>query len=567
MATTTAADIPSEPAGAAPLPTPPNFPVRWPEAGDERYFWLFDRMHAPEPLTAADAAYYKGVYDHGITMAARHYGLPLRALTRQINTYHFLALVPEPLPPAEAEPRATGTVDALGAAMARLTELWNDEFLPEIERYLAEWESHDLTGADLPQLVAWLERSITGAERLGELHMRLWFPMMIAISSFEDLYRELFAGDAADPHRLLQGFENKTVAGGRALWRLSRRALANPAARQALEERAAADVPAALAASGAGRAFLDELDAYLRTWGQRGERWGWSHTSWIEDPTPVIKNLKDYITQPKRDLDAEIATLAAERERLVAAARERLATYPAPVLAQFEFLLHAAQAAIVLTEDHTYWIDFRCMHQVHRLLLELGRRFAAAGVLDRPDDVFLLSPAEVCETAAATPFRERRPLVAARRAEMAYFRTIAPPPALGTPPLGSPPTDPLSLAIGKFFGAPPPPAEEPAVIHGNAGSRGRTRGPARIIRSLAEATRLQPGDILVTETTAPPWTPLFATVAAIVTDTGGILSHCAVVAREYGIPAVVGTGSATSRLRDGQLVEVDGDAGLVRVIG
>ena len=87
-----------------------------------------------------------------------------------------------------------------------------------------------------------------------------------------------------------------------------------------------------------------------------------------------------------------------------------------------------------------------------------------------------------------------------------------------------------------------------------------------MIRSLAEAGRLRPGDVLVAETTAPPWTPLFATAVAIVTDTGGVLSHCAVVAREYGIPAVVGTGSATSVIQEGQLVEVDGDAGIVRLL-
>ena len=172
-------------------------------------------------------------------------------------------------------------------------------------------------------------------------------------------------------------------------------------------------------------------------------------------------------------------------------------------------------------------------------------------------------------TAEALPRPDRRRLAGARRAEMAYFRTIAPPPALGTPPAGPPPTDPLNVAIGKFFGAPPPApdaAAEPGVLRGTAGSPGTARGPARVVRSLAEAGRLRPGDVLVAETTAPPWTPLFATAAAIVTDTGGVLSHCAVVAREYGLPAVVGTGAATATIQDGQLVEVDGDAGLVRLL-
>ena len=86
-----------------------------------------------------------------------------------------------------------------------------------------------------------------------------------------------------------------------------------------------------------------------------------------------------------------------------------------------------------------------------------------------------------------------------------------------------------------------------------------------MVRSLSEAGKLRRGDVLVAPSTAPSWTPLFATVAAVVTDTGGVLSHCAVVAREYGVPAVVGTGRATTTIRDGQILEVDGDAGLVRI--
>src|SRR5205085_165264 len=203
---------------------------------------------------------------------------------------------------------------------------------------------------------------------------------------------------------------------------------------------------------------------------------------------------------------------------------------------------------------------------LRRVFLEFGRRFAAAGVVDTPDDVFYLTPDEVRETATALPRLDRRRLVAGRRAEMEYFRTITPPPALGTTLSEPPPEDPLSRALGKFFGAPPPAPAEPHVLRGAAGSPGTARGPACVIRSLADAGEFHKGAVLVAATTAPAWTPLFATAAAVVTDSGGILSHCAVVAREYGIPAVVGAGTATAVLRDGQLLEVDGDAGTVRIV-
>jgi phosphohistidine swiveling domain-containing protein len=104
------------------------------------------------------------------------------------------------------------------------------------------------------------------------------------------------------------------------------------------------------------------------------------------------------------------------------------------------------------------------------------------------------------------------------------------------------------------------------TITGMPGSAGVVRGRARVVHCLAEAVKLQPGDVLVTESTEPPWTPLFATAGAIVTDTGGVLSHSAVVAHEYRIPAVVGTGYATSTFHDGQWLEVDGGAGTVRLV-
>jgi pyruvate,water dikinase len=276
--------------------------------------------------------------------------------------------------------------------------------------------------------------------------------------------------------------------------------------------------------------------------------------------------LKDYVTQPDRNLDAELSALAVEREELVAQTRQRLAGYPQPVVQEFEFLLKAAQEAAVVGEDHNFWIDFCAIYQVRRVLLEFGRRFTEAGVVDKADDVLFLTPDELRETANALPRIDCRRVVAGRRAEMDYFRTIQPPAALGTRPAGPPPESPLRRALGKFFGAPPAPPTEPDVLRGNAGSPGIARGPARVVRSLAEAAKLQPGDILVAETTSVPWTPLFATVAAIVTDAGGVLSHCAVVAREFGIPAVVGTGQATAVIHDGQLLEVNGDSGVVRML-
>ncbi len=541
--------------------------MNWEQPDDESLLWLHDRQHWPASIMPIDGWSVYQAYQEGISFAMAAYGLPLRCRARRLNTYLYSALVPLPVPPTEADEQGRAAQEKLTAMMARLGDAWSGEFLPEIRAHLAYWQGFDLPGATLPALLAHLEETVMRHRRLYEIHMLLWFAFMPAISLFEEAYHDLFGDeDALNAHRLLQGFDNKTVEMGNALWRLSRRALEEPEVRRVLEEQAAADVPALLRASPEGQAFLAELDAYLDVYGQGILQWELAYPSPREDPTPVIKTLKDYLTQPDRDVAAEREVLAAERERSVAEARRRLHGYPEPAVAHFEFLLRAAQEGVVLSAEHGFWIDYRGLYEVRRVFLEFGRRFAAAGVVEAPEDVFYLVPGEVQETAAALPRLDRRPLIAGRRAEMAYFRTVPPPPALGTVPSGPPPADPISRAMAKYFGEPAPTAAEPGTLHGNAGSPGIARGPACVVRSLADAGKLQPGDVLVAETTAPPWTPLFASAVAVVTDTGGILSHCAVVAREYGIPAVVGTGTATTTIVDGQLVEVDGHRGTVRLL-
>jgi pyruvate,water dikinase len=219
-----------------------------------------------------------------------------------------------------------------------------------------------------------------------------------------------------------------------------------------------------------------------------------------------------------------------------------------------------------LTEDHGFYIDYRAMYQIRRVLVEAGRRLVEAGDIGDLDDLFYLTVDEIRSALAGQGGSDLPQAVSDRRAEMQRWAGFEPPPALGISD-GGPPPGALGRSMAKFFGRDPvPPADEPGEIRGHAGSAGVARGTARILRSITDAHRLIPGDVLVATTTAPPWTPLFAAAAAVVTDTGGILSHCAVVAREYGIPAVVGCGDATERITDGDELEVDGTTGIVRIV-
>ena len=549
------------------IPAPPNFPVSWENPEDEGRFWTLNRMHTPDPITQMDELFIGYVWQ-GVSTVAQIYDIPVRTRTRRINTYMYVTILPVAPPEDGMEAQSKRSEAKLRAVFARIGNLWKLDLFPEVKQYLDDWRSFDLPGASMPELLAHFDETVARHIRLWEIHFLVVLPKHIVISMFYDLCRDLFGSENRfEAYQLLRGFDNKTLEAARALWRLSRAALASPGARRILEETATSGVIAALEESPGGRPFLGKVQEFLKEYGQLSEKpFQLYAPGWIEDPTPVIKNLKDYITQPDRDQEAELSTLAVEREGLVAQARQRLEGHPQAVVEEFEFLLKAAQEAAVVGEDHNFWIDFCAIYQVRRVLLEFGRRFVEAGVMDKAEDVLFLTPEEMRETAHALPTLNRRPLVAGRRAEMEYFRTIQPPAALGASPATPPPDSPLRRALGKFFGTPPAPPTEPDVLRGNAGSPGIARGPAKVVRSLAEAAKLQPGDVLVAETTSVPWTPLFATAAAIVTDAGGVLSHCAVVAREFRIPAVVGTGQATATIHDGQLLEVNGDLGVVRVL-
>lgn len=551
---------------------PPDFPVTWEQPEQAELHWTRDREHLPDPITPMfnSCAAAMAIASRNRSAARLDEALVAR-YDRPINHYLYTSVVAFRGTPGEMEARARRNREKSTAIALRLREIWEREWLPGLESHWAFWASFDLAGADLPALARHLEDSLAHGARLYEIHYYMTPPLWFAIHEFETLYCDLFpAATALDAHRLLQGFDNKTLEIGRALWRLSRLARTCPAVRAVIERHTAAEALTALEQSEDGRGFLDELRAFLRAYGGRSNLWDWGYPSWEDDPTPVFGNLKHYVTQPDRDLAAERAAAAAEREAAVAGARAALSGYPQPVIDRFETWLQAAQLALVLTENHTYYIDFNGFGWIRRVISEFGRRFAAQGRLDDASDIFYLELDEL-RALAADPELDLSALAVRRRAEMAYWAGYDEPRELGTRPAEAPylysaDARRVMRYVGGMEGESPAADDEPGVLHGQAGSSGRVVGTARVIRTLADAGRLQRGDILVTTTTAPPWTPLFLTVAGVVTDAGGLLSHGAVVSREYRIPAVVGTRNATEQIEDGQLIEVDGDTGTVRVL-
>jgi len=268
------------------------------------------------------------------------------------------------------------------------------------------------------------------------------------------------------------------------------------------------------------------------------------------------------------------ASLAARRERAAAGARATLTSEWQR--ARFDRALARAAAAYPVREDNEYFTVSAPLALVRRAALEIGRRLANRGQLGRRDDVFQLGPDET--RAALRDRAARHDLVTHAKGERAWVLAHPGPSSYGDDP-GAPPAftslppearlanEGFLWAIDQIFG----PATREGIgtdgaVSGVPASPGSYTGQVRVIRHEAQFDRLRAGDVLVCPVTSPVWSVLFPSIGALVTDTGGMLSHPAIIAREYGIPAVVATGNGTSALHDGQLVTVDGTAGIVRTV-
>jgi pyruvate,water dikinase len=548
------------------IPIPPDFLIAWDDPHDPERFFERETQHFPEQLTALEGWFIKGVvFDQGFNGGCEYYGLPVRNTIRIINTYTYQSIAPVSHDKDELEQIGRAAVEKVAGTFGKHLDTWNSEYLPEIKEHVAFWESFDAASASDEEFAAFIDESVERYTAAWLIHFKTVIPVLLGMSMFDDMYAEVFgADDGFASFRLLQGLDNMTLVVDRALYAVSESARSSDAVRAALAAGDAAAVLDALESTDEGRAFRAELDGFLQEFGKRHDGYvSVGKPSWIEDPSAVLENIRDYVEQPERDPDAELAELAAERERALVEARARLEDKPEELRQQFELLLKAGQDGTILQEDHNFWIDARVNYELRQACRAAGERLAAAGVIASADDVVHLTVDDIRSGLAGT---DHRAAVEQRKAELARFAGVQSPPVLGTLPPGPPPDDPIARAVFKMFGAPPPEHAEAEVLTGMPGSAGSVRGPARITASLDDAGSLQPGEVLVAATTSPPWTPLFATAAAVVTDTGGILSHCAGVAREYEIPAVVGTKKATAVISDGDLIEVDGDAGTVRVL-
>jgi rifampicin phosphotransferase len=426
----------------------------------------------------------------------------------------------------------------------------------------------DLTGLTDAELDEQLSAALAVLDDAGQTHYRLYVALSVIVGSFARTCHDLLGWNDDGTFELLSGTSVASTEPARALTALVGSARRSPLLRRLLA--AGVDTEQVLAAD---REFAAVFTDYLAWYGQRTLSYDVADPTVTERPSIVLGLIREQLEKAPTDGVPDVAGRGATA---AARARAALAGHGTTAGDRFEHELARALRAYPVREDYAFVAGSVPLALVRRVALEIGRRLAERGQIPSRDDVFHLEAAEL--PVAPRDAADRRPLIRRRQGERAWVLAHPGPASYGPDPGPPPPLDGLppevreaneafywsgshTLASGGAGASAP---SVTGVLRGIPASRGTYRGPARIVRAKSEFGKLRVGDVLVCPATSPAWSVLFANVGALVTDTGGALSHTAIIAREFGVPAVVATGNATEVVRDGQILVVDGAAGTVR---
>ena len=454
-------------------------------------------------------------------------------------------------------PGALRLVGTKGFVLAR----WRDRELPRYRAAVAAWSERDPRSLSSGELLDAVQ-ALLDAGCLYYTTVQSVIPVAsMAELTWTWLYDRLLRrpGDAAASDYLL-GFDSTPMAAEKALFALAGWVREDAALAASLATPGvaalAADPPAGVHPD-RWAAWRERLDAHLGEFGHMTYNLDVANPVPADDPTPILAALRHAVAGAAPDPVERQGRLAARRERLAADLLGRLGRARARVARRS---LQAAQAWGPIREDALAAMGL-AWPTMRRLLRDLGRRLVDAGALEHPDDVFWLTLREARELGAGA---DAGASLTGRAEDVSRRRTAWRGQALATPPQYLP----ESALMRSMEGMMPARAQqEGPVLRGTTGSGGRVTAPARVLTGPQDFGAFRPGEVLVAAITTPAFTPLFALAAGVVTDIGGVLSHGSIVAREYAIPAVLGTGTATRRIRTGDLVTVDGGRGEVLLPG
>jgi rifampicin phosphotransferase len=561
------------------LPTPPD--LRPPVQG----FWTKETSHFPMPLTPFGASVYLSCLVDGTKAMCDAFGLlidgmdhvslggevytrvvPLGGKDRPAPPWWLLAVLARLLPSMRS--RARIAHKALQEGLAdRFVEKWQSEWRDGLRKEIDDLRHRDLSHLADAELIEHLDHGLDLLRRGERIHFLLVPPYIMAEYELAQSCQELLGWSTADSLALLAGTSEASSEPGRKLFELSQLVAASDVGRQIVEE-SSSDTLARLAeqAPSVSAAFAD----YIERYGHRTLSYDPGETTLAERPDLLVSLVRDRV----HDHRSPTSGAGDARGEAIARARKLLADREAGDRTRFENALAAAERIYPIREENIFYTDLMPNAVVRYAVVEAGRRLAQRGRLRRSEDAAYLTNEEL--RAALGGEADLSALVARRRSERAWVAAHPGPATYGVDP-GPPPdgrglpyalrytTEIFVWTMDVMFG--PPPVTGGDLIRGAPGSAGQYTGVVRIIHDESGFDTLRPGEVLVCPTTAPSWSVLFAQAGALVTDGGGILAHAAVIAREYRIPAVLATGDATTRLRNGQTVTVDGSAGTVSLPG
>jgi pyruvate, water dikinase len=560
-------------------------------------FWYWDGMHRPDVEYPFDTIVHEAYMMSVSAVVSRIFAVPgdQSAASRVLNGRLYLTDVPF-TDPAEQERRMPIFLRRAGHYFEHWSEL-NDNWIAKLETLIAELAAVEI--ADLPGLE---DESVV-------LSGRGFSSAYVLLRSYEEIVQNLFLAYQYHFEMLLlayaaqinlqefvatalSGLTPQTLAkltGGVELRQFGPDEQLKGLARQAIElglgDRLRASGPpetllAQLADDPAGREWADALEQAKDPWFHVSAGTGLFHNerAWIDDLSVPFAAITGYIERLERGemIDRPQGELLRERDRLAAEYRDLLASDADRET--FDQNLDLARLVAPHLQDHNFYIEHRHHTIFWNKMRALADRVVARGLLDQQDDLFFLNRWEVGQVlfdtanswAQTSPGRGAhwRSLVSRRREIVQALAADIPEPALGAVPtsIGGVVSAQFGITLDTVEQWLGPRGEQDGVLRGVAASGGVAEGPARVVLSSDEIGEVRSGEILVCPSTAPAWAPVFGKIKATVSDVGGIMCHAAILCREYGIPAVLGTGIATRQIRTGDLVRVNGDDGTVTVL-
>ncbi len=547
-------------------------PIEWASEDEKKlHFWL-DDLHCPQPISPM----WFDIGGWWLTCGYmyRRFGVPFGKdwVAKTVNGYLMSAVVPRP---ADEEAGLWAYYNMVMPVYAdKFLDWWKRRYLPEILRNFEYLDTFPMDTASLPELMILLEEAIDIQERHWRLHWMLNLAQFQASITFESILIPLI-GDVHKPlvGRILISDEDRNWDSVRELWTLKEKVKKSPALRRAFDENETADgVLRALGTSEEGRNLLKDVDKYKNEYGNKSMyAHEYIYTTWRENPTPIIEALRGYLLSDY-DCEKDVRQLRENRE---AAIKEMWSLVP-PATSQedkdkLKTALDLALKMTPLTPDHHFYMDQGTYARMRLVLMGVGRKLVELGGIDQADDIMFLKYDELRQLSAnLTTFDARSIVNERRRAREAAF-AVRPRLWAGTITDWSMYGEPYKQVLwdwpGIYERSKSSAALPSGTVKGLGASAGVYEGPARVVESAEQFDQVKKGDVLVCKMTSPSWVVLFTKIGGLVTDSGGALSHPAVVSREFGIPAVVGTRTGTQAIKTGQRVRLNGASGLVEILG